>query len=304
MTERCTPDLCGRRARSGHQDSIVIERVAISLPRLPAEFNAMTLAVVSDIHAGSGSSSRAAVAEVVEKTNALQADLIVVLGDVIHSAANADPYLPVLSELEANQGVYACLGNHEHGVVWYSRYLGASRAPSADQWRALYAEAGIQLLVNEAKPLSRGQSRIWLVGVDDAYSGNDDLAAALAQARTSDFSLVLTHSPDIVDDPRVREVDLVLAGHTHGGQVRLPGVGPLFAPCRQCRRRAAGLVRANGTTMYVTRGTGEALPLRINCPREISLVTLMREITKPKFRERGPETCEDEGLGRESGSSR
>jgi predicted MPP superfamily phosphohydrolase len=276
MTERCTPDLCRCRARSASQDSIMIERVTIMLPRLPAEFKAMTVAVVSDIHAGTRNTGRAAVAEVVERTNALQADVIVVLGDVVHSTANANSYLPVLSGLEAKEGVYACLGNHEHGFVWYSRYLGASRAPSADRWRALYAEAGIQLLVNEAKPLSRGQSRIWLLGVDDAYSGNHDLAAALAQTRKSDFCLALSHSPDIVDDPRVREVDLVLAGHTHGGQVRLPCVGPLFAPCRQARRRAAGLVRANGTIMYLSRGAGEALPLRVNCPREISLVSLVR----------------------------
>jgi predicted MPP superfamily phosphohydrolase len=254
----------------------MIERVAIPLPRLPAEFNAMTVAVVSDIHAGTRNAGRAAVAEVVERTNALQADVIVVLGDVIHSAANANSYLPVLSGLKAKEGAYACLGNHEHGFVWYSRYLGAYRSLSADRWRALYAEAGIQLLVNEAKPLPRDQSRIWLLGVDDAYSGNDDLAVALARARASEFCLTLSHSPDIVDDPQVRRVDLVLAGHTHGGQVRLPCVGPLFAPCRQFRRRAAGLVRANGTTMYVTRGAGEALPLRINCPREISLVRLVR----------------------------
>ncbi|UCC67960.1 MAG: metallophosphoesterase [Armatimonadota bacterium] len=286
MTERCTPDLCGQRARSASQGSITVERVALVLPRLPAEFNAMTVAVVSDIHAGSRNSGRASVAEVVERTNALGADLIVVLGDVVHSAANANSYLPVLSGLEANEGVYACLGNHEHGFVWYSRYLGASRAPSVDRWRALYAEAGIQLLVNEAKPLPRGRSRIWLLGVDDAYSGNDDLAAALAQARASEFCLALTHSPDLVDDPQVREVDLVLAGHTHGGQICFPLMGPLFAPCRQFRRRAAGLLRANGTTMYVTRGSGEALPVRINCPREISLVSLMCVQGPPLARDR------------------
>lgn len=275
MTERCRPAIRGQGARSAGRASRIVERVAIPLPRLPREFNAMTVAVVSDIHAGSRNTGHAAVAEVVETTNALQADVIVLLGDLVHATAHAGSCLSVLSGLEAKEGVYACLGNHEHGFVWYSRYLGASRAPSADQWRARYAEAGIQLLTNEARPLSRACSRIWLIGVDDAYSGNDDLAAALAQARTSEFRLALTHSPDLVDDPRVREVDLVLAGHTHGGQIRLPFIGPLLGPCRQFRRRAAGLVRANGTTMYVTRGAGEALPVRINCPREISLVSLM-----------------------------
>ncbi|MHC5033842.1 MAG: metallophosphoesterase [Planctomycetota bacterium] len=255
----------------------MIERVAIPLPRLPAAFDAMTVAVVSDIHAGSRSTGRAAVAKIVERTNALQADVIVVLGDVVHSAANANSYLPILSGLEAREGVYACLGNHEHGFVWYSRYLGPSATLSVDEWRKIYAGVGIDLLANEVRPLARGRSHIWLLGVDDAYSGNDDLLAALAHVRTDEFCLVLTHSPDLADDPRVREVDLVLAGHTHGGQIRFPSLGALFAPCRRVRERASGLVRANGTTMYVTRGAGEGLPVRINCPREITLITLVCE---------------------------
>jgi predicted MPP superfamily phosphohydrolase len=257
--------------------SSLVERVAIALPGLPPEFDGMTLAVVADIHAGSRSSPLAVVKEVVETTNSLQADVILLLGDLVHASAHASSYLSVLSEFEAKEGVWACLGNHEHGFVWYSRYLGASRAPSVDRWRDLYATAGIQLLANEARPLLKGRSRIWLVGVDDAYSGHDDLAAALAQARTDEFCLAVTHSPDLADHPRVREVDLVLAGHTHGGQIRLPFMGPVFAPCRRFRRRASGLVSVNGTAMYVTRGAGEALPIRLNCPREIPLLTLVCE---------------------------
>lgn len=266
--------------------SSIVEGVVIALPGLPPEFDGMTLAVVADIHAGSRNSPLAVVKEVVETTNALQADVILLLGDLVHASARARSYLSLLSELEAKEGVWACLGNHEHGFVWYSRYLGASRAPSVGRWRELYAEAGIQLLANEARPLPRGRSRIWLLGVDDAYSGHDDLAAALAQACTGEFCLATTHSPDLVDEPQVRELDLVLAGHTHGGQICLPFMGPLFAPCRHFRRRASGLVSVNRTTMYVTRGAGEALPVRLNCPREISLLTLVCERTASDHRER------------------
>jgi predicted MPP superfamily phosphohydrolase len=266
--------------------SSIVERIAIALPGLPPQFDGMTLAVVADIHAGSRNSPFAVVKEVVETTNSLQADVILLLGDLVHASARASSYLSVLSELEAKEGVWACLGNHEHGFVWHSRYLGASRAPSFDRWRDLYAEAGIRLLANEARPLPRERSRIWLLGVDDAYSGHDDLAAALVQARRDEFCLAMTHSPDIVDDPQMRAVDLVLAGHTHGGQICLPFMGPVFAPCRQFRRRASGLVSVNGTTLYVTRGAGEALPFRLNCPREISLLTLVCERTASGRHER------------------
>ncbi len=266
--------------------SSMVERVAIALPGLPPEFDGITLAVVADIHAGSRSSPLAVVKKVVETTNSLQADAILLLGDQVHASAHASSHLSVLSELEAKEGVWACLGNHEHGFVWYSRYLGAYRAPSVDRWRKSYAEAGIQLLANEARPLPRARSRIWLLGVDDAYSGHNDLSAALVQACTGEFRLAMTHSPDLVDHPRAQEVDLVLAGHTHGGQIWLPLMGPLSAPCRQFRRRASGLVSVNGTTMYVTRGAGEALPVRLNCPREISLLTLVCGRTPPGRQDR------------------
>lgn len=255
----------------------MVERVTIALARLPPEFDGMTVAVVADLHAGSRRGDSAAVREVVRITNGLQADIVALLGDLVHGTAEARPHLSLLSELKANEGVWACLGNHEHGFVWYSRRLGPSATLSVDEWRRLYADAGIQLLANEARPLARGRSHLWLLGVDDAYSGHDDLPAALAQVRGDEFCLVLTHSPDLVDDPRIGEVGLVLAGHTHGGQIRLPGVGALFAPCRRVKERASGLVHANGTTMYVTRGAGEGLPVRINCPREIALITLLCE---------------------------
>ena len=133
------------------------------------------------------------------------------------------------------------------------------------------------LLVNEAIPLEKGGSRIWLLGVDDAYSGYDELPAVLQGVDKNDFCLAVTHSPDLIDDPRIAEVDLVLAGHTHGGQVHLPILGSLFAPCRNPRERAAGLIRTQGTIMYVTRGVGEGMPIRFRSPREMPLITLRRE---------------------------
>jgi hypothetical protein len=210
----------------------------------------------------------------VQEANRLQPDLILLLGDLVHCARSASRYLSLFAGLGARCGVYACLGNHEHGFVWYSRYLGPSPTPSVAEWRSMYAELGVELLVNEARPLERRGSRIWLVGVDDAYSGNDDLRAALAGVDGEEFCLGLTHSPDVMDAPLIARLDLVVAGHTHGGQICLPGLGPIWAPCRRFRERAGGLVGQGPTALYVTRGVGEALPIRYGCPREITLLEL------------------------------
>ncbi len=255
----------------------MVEQVTIALPRLPAGFDGITVAVLSDLHAGLLRGGTTGVKRVVEEVNALQPDVIVLLGDMVHRAYRASRYLPLLSQLKAKEGIWATLGNHEHSFLWYARYLGGSPRLSVDEWRRIYADVGIELLVNEARTLERGGSRIWLVGVDDAYSRCNDLPVALDGVNKNDFCLAITHSPDVVDDARIGEVDLVLAGHTHGGQICLPLWGPPWAPCRRRKERAAGLVRTRGTIMYVTRGVGEGTPIRFRCPREMPLITLRRE---------------------------
>ncbi|MEA3403488.1 MAG: metallophosphoesterase [Armatimonadota bacterium] len=252
----------------------MVEDITLSFANLPSGFDGTTVAVIADLHAGVRRGGAEGVRRVVELANGLEADLIVLLGDVIHHPRRASEYLPLLSELRARRGVWACLGNHEHGFVWISRHLGRSPGPSIDEWRAMYAEVGIELLVNEARPLQHDGSRLWLVGIDDAYSEHDDLPRALRNARSEEFCLGITHHPDVVDHPRISELDLVLAGHTHGGQVHVPILGPVHVSCRRPRERTAGLVRSNGTVMYVTRGVGEAIPIRIGCPRELPLITL------------------------------
>lgn len=254
----------------------MVERIGVSLPRLPAELDGLAIAVVADVHASRWKGGAAAVRRVVNLVNAVRADMIVVLGDVVHYGRQAAGYLSPLSELQAPLGIFACLGNHEHGFVWYSRYLGPWAAPTTERWRQFYAATGVRLLVNEAARVWRGGAPFWLVGVDDAYSGHDDLPAALRQVSGDGFRLAITHSPDVMDDPLAEELDLIVAGHTHGGQVRLPALGAVIAPCRRPRERAAGLMRMGTTAVYVTRGAGEGLPIRILCPRELPVLVLRR----------------------------
>jgi len=254
--------------------SPVIHPVAIRLPRLPACFDRLGVAVLADLHAAPGRTGEAHVTAAVRTVNSAKPDLVVLLGDTVHCAEHAHRYVPLLADLRARHGVWATLGNHEHGFIWYSRFRPHSSTLSIEEWRRLYREAGIRLLVNEAHALEKDGARLWLVGVDDAYSGHDDLPAALAGVDANEASIIFTHSPDLLDRPRVLEADLTLAGHTHGGQVRLPFLGPLWAPCRNPRQRSAGLITVNGATAYVSRGLGEGFPLRFRCPREMPLLTL------------------------------
>lgn len=252
----------------------MIERMNMPLAGLPPELDGLTVAVISDIHLGAPGLGLEHARLVVRQTNAAEPDIIVLLGDVVHSWQGGRAHLPPLADLRAPEGVWACLGNHEHGFIWVHRYLGEATGPPVGHWRRVFGELGIELLVNEARPLRRGGARAWIVGVDDAYSGADNLSAALREARTDEVCLAITHHPNLIDDPLARHVDLLLAGHTHGGQVHVPVIGPVHVSCRRPRQRAKGLVRANGTVMYVTRGVGEGLPLRLGCPRELPVITL------------------------------
>jgi len=252
----------------------VVQHVTVELSRLPAAFDGATISVIADLHARGGGA--AALTQVVRQANELGADLIVLLGDMVHSCRTAPALMLALAGLRARHGVWACLGNHEHGFVWSSRYLGTHPHPSVAEWRRMYSEAGIGLLANESVALTQAGERLWLAGIDDAYSGHADLGAALDGIGADECVIAVTHSPDIVDVDRIAGVSLVIAGHTHGGQVCLPGVGAIWAPCRRARKRASGLVQGERTKLFVTRGAGEGLPVRIGCPREIGVVMLTR----------------------------
>ena len=193
------------------------------------------------------------------KVNDESPDLVVLLGDMIHRCTGARRHLEALAGLRGRAGVFATLGNREHGFASLSRRLQLIPGPSDDEWRRIYGDLGYELLVNEARPLTRGGARIWIVGVDDAYSGHDDLGRALRDVPPDEFRLVITHHPDLIDDPAVRNVDLILAGHTHGGQVKVPVIARcMLFSCRNPQASAAGLVRAHGTLMAVTRGRARA----------------------------------------------
>lgn len=248
-----------------------VERTAsLSLPGLPQRPGPYKVAVLSDIHIGNRAMDPDRLARIVAQVNGEQPDLVLILGDFVNGKGQmkSDPedLVGPLSDLAATDGVVATLGNHDH---WTD--------PAAVQ-QAL-EEAGITVMSNRAE--SRGP--LLLLGLDDDYTGHADIAGAMNDARGKPgVPVALTHSPDLA--PRLPTVvDLLLAGHTHCGQVVLPGIGslaPIFGKLVGDRhyydpRYECGLVQAGPRTTIVTGGLGSgSIPVRIGAEPDWWLLRL------------------------------
>ncbi|HEY2911192.1 MAG TPA: metallophosphoesterase [Gemmataceae bacterium] len=244
--------------------SVHIERPTIALPRLPAEFDCLRIAFLTDIHHGPFIALDY-VASIVRTTLALAPDLILLGGDYISKHPKyVQACFEVLAGLDAPLGVFGVLGNHDY----------QSGMP---EMRSAFAATPIQELTNRGVWLERGSSRLRLAGVDDLWFGKPDQRPALADATHEDACLVVSHNPDFAEKLRDPRVGLVLSGHTHGGQVYIPGYGAPIVPSRYGQKYLQGLVRAPMTQVYVSRGLGTVTPpMRYNCRPELTLVTLIR----------------------------
>ena len=239
-----------------------IDRQTLAVPRLPAAFRGKTVAFVTDIHHGPFV-SEADVASVVRTTMALAPDVIVLGGDYSHRDGKfIAPCFELLAALTAPLGVYGVLGNHDyaHGLA---------------ETRAGMRQAGVTELTNRGVPLEVGGERLHLAGVDDLWHGRPDAEAALRGVAASDACVLVSHNPDFAETLRDSRVGLMLSGHTHGGQVVVPGYGAPLVPSRYGRKYAHGLVEAPATKVYVSAGTGlSVLPVRVGCRPEITRITL------------------------------
>jgi predicted MPP superfamily phosphohydrolase len=248
--------------------SLVITRADIAVPQWPADARPLKLAMLADIQAAGPHVTAERVAEIVAQINALEPDLIVLLGDYVSMMRLSTSHVPpkataaVLARLQAPLGVHAVLGNHD----WWldGRYI-----------RRLLEESGIKVYENEALPIETGDGRhLWIAGLADLSTRAVDLPGTLAQVADDAPIILLSHSPDVF--PEVPErVALTLAGHTHGGQVNLPFVGRLMVPSRYGQRYAYGHIIEGGRHMFVSSGIGNAiLPARYGVPPEIVLLRI------------------------------
>ena len=241
---------------------LTIEHHAIQLAKLPQAFDGFRIVHLSDIH-HSPFTSREQIERAVETANRLKPDIIALTGDYIsHDRRYAAPCAELLGRLRARHGVFAVLGNHDH---WTDAAL------ITDLFRA----EGITVLVNQGMRFEQRGEAFWLAGVDDTMVGLEDLSLALAGARESEMKLLLAHNPIILRRAARAHVDLVLSGHTHGGQVKFRSEQAASGKPR--RRLLRGLGRQGETQIYVTRGLGTVvLPIRYGCPPEVSLLELRR----------------------------
>ena len=226
------------------------------------------MAVLADLHAGSGHVDESRAEAVVRAVNAEAPDLVLVPGDVVESgfslfrrAVTVDGVGAALAELRAPLGAYAVLGNHDRGR-------------SAGRVTVALRDAGIELLENRAVRLrDDGRGGLWLAGIADARSARPDVERALAGIPDQATVLALTHSPDVFPDVPER-VALTVAGHTHGGQLNVPLVRRAILPSDFGLRYAGGHVEEGGRQLFVSRGVGTStLPLRLLAPPEIDVLT-------------------------------
>jgi uncharacterized protein len=254
---------------------LVVTRYRLRPPGWPAGLR-LSIAVIADLHAGGPNMGHARVRQVVDAANALSPDLTLLLGDyvadhgfVTEPVAN-EVWAAELARLTAPHGVWAILGNHDwwHDIVGIRGALQAVRIP---------------VLENDAVCLGPDRGRFWLAGIGDQlayrigrrrFRGVDDLPATLRRVRGDEPLILMVHEPDIFPMIPAR-VALTVAGHTHGGQIRLPVVWPRFVPSKYGARYAYGHVREDGRHLIVSGGLGTSIiPARLGVPPEVVMIEL------------------------------
>ncbi len=232
---------------------LLFEEESISIPGLPKNLDGFTIGVLSDIHVGP-TTPEAFVREVAERLAARRPDLVVVAGDFIGSHDHG----PAADRaLEPVKGCLGVLGNWD----FYDEYVPGSMT-------------NVRFLVNEGVQVADG---LWVGGVDEPRMGEPDVARAMAGAPDGAVRILLCHEPDYADSlvGPTHRVSLQISGHSHAGQIRLPGLGPLLLPPGG-RKYHTGLYQAPHCQVYTSRGVGTAhLPIRLFCPPEVSLLRLV-----------------------------
>ncbi|MDX6558086.1 MAG: uncharacterized protein QOF72_1135, partial [Blastocatellia bacterium] len=230
---------------------LIVHSETIQIDNWPKELSGLRIAVIADIHTGGPFIEDEKLKKIVATTNGLNADLIVLLGDYMspnswHSH-RVEPEVTAasLKDLKAPLGVYAILGNHDW---WYD----------GEKVRRAFEQNGIRVLEDEVAEIKWHERSFWLVGLADLWTRSQHIDETIAKAPPGSTIVALTHNPDIF--PRLPpSVPLLLAGHTHGGQVNLPLIGPPVVSSRFGPRYSAGHVFENGHHLFVTTGIGTSI---------------------------------------------
>jgi predicted MPP superfamily phosphohydrolase len=254
------------RARK-NAENIKIRHHDIRSPQVPDSFHGFTILHLSDLHADMNSG---AMRRLIELLPTVSYDLCVLTGD--YRGKTYGPYhaaIDGLARVRAHlQGpVYGVLGNHDT----------IRMVPALE-------EIGIRMLLNESDAIERSGEQIHLVGIDDAhYYRVDNIEKAASSLPAADFSILLSHTPEIYRQAAHAGFQVLLSGHTHGGQICLPGAIPIILDSVLPRRMGAGAWMYRGMVGYTSVGVGSCiLPVRLNCPPEITLHRLLRDRRSPQ----------------------
>jgi len=239
----------------------------IRLEGWPAACDGLRVAILADLHVGSPHNGIANLRRVVELTQRAKPDMVLLAGDLVIHGVVGGSFVPPedsareLAMLEAPGGVFAVLGNHD----WW---LDAPRVKAALDGH------GIPVLEDTSREITLGSCSYWLTGVSDLWEGPHDIEGALSDVPDGARTVLFTHNPDIF--PSVpRSVSITLAGHTHGGQVYIPGIGRPIVPSQFGERYAIGHVVEDGKNLFVSSGVGTSiLPVRFLVPPEVSVLQL------------------------------
>jgi uncharacterized protein len=246
---------------------LVTRHETITIQNWPRELDGLKVAVISDIHVDEWFVDNRKLRSIIERTNQLQPELIVILGDymagdgLVTSRVEPEVFAAVLKDLRAPLGVYSVLGNHD----WW--YNGAKVRQALEQ-------NGIKVLEDEVLEINARSSSLWLMGLSDLWTRKPKIEETTSRVPPGRPVIALTHNPDIF--PRLHErVPLLIAGHTHGGQVRFPLIGSVVHVSEFGEQYAFGHVFENNHHLFVTTGIGTSIvPARLGVPPEIVLLTL------------------------------
>jgi predicted MPP superfamily phosphohydrolase len=242
----------------------------LEAPTIPKEFNNKKILQFSDVHLGPEFTLKQ-LENLVEKMNELHPDIVVFTGDLIDKfgsySAEKDEAKVILQKINAPLGKYAVFGNHDRGgggSVFYKKYM---------------EEAGFSVLVNEVQKIKVGNGKyITISGLDDFLLGKPQIDATLKHVRQQDFNMLLVHEPDVVDKVACYPVDFQVSGHSHGGQVQIPFIGPLITT-KLAESYVEGMYELEGKNkplhLYVNRGIGTTrMPVRFWSVPELSVFVL------------------------------
>ena len=251
---------------------IKVESVNLRLPRLTTSFRRIRIAQLSDIHMG-GWMNAERFQNIAEIVSALRPNLLFLTGDFLvghtfnkHSEEDLQDLIHILSPLTKTTPTFAVLGNHDYWT-------------NVNAVREMLKASGIIELTNSVFTWTRGNEHLHLCGVDDVWEGKVRLDKVLHELTGDSPAVLLAHEPDFADESSLSgRFDLQISGHSHGGQVVIPLIGPPILPYLG-RKYSSGLYKVNEMYQYTNRGAGTGrLPVRINCPPEITLFTLESKI--------------------------